>query len=74
MYNEDNLKRQLTNQAIKEIKQRGWSQNVASLELEVPDSTINYIMKRRLKRYSIKKLAEILSKLGFEFEIKLTKI
>ena len=74
MDREERLKLQLTERVMKEFKISGWTPAVAAHALDERDSLIYAVFKFEVKKYSTKKLIAILEKLGFEFEIKLTKI
>ena len=71
---ENYLKKKLIKIIKKEIKARGWSQKYARLELEVGQSTISSIQREEKQLVSISMLTDIIKKLGYNLEIKLTKI
>ena len=71
---ENYLKKKLIKIIKKEIKDRGWSQKYARLELEVGQSTISSIQREEKQLVSITMLTDIIKKLGYNLEINITKI
>ena len=67
------LKSNMADAIIDTIKSNGWTQKVAAKHLGLSQPRLSNLQNGKISKFSAVMLMEILSKLGFTFEIKFTR-
>jgi predicted XRE-type DNA-binding protein len=67
------LRHDMMNAIVDNIKARGWTQKAAAKYLGVSQPRLSNLQNGKISKFSAVMLMEILSKLGFTFEIKFTR-
>jgi predicted XRE-type DNA-binding protein len=64
------IRHEMMNAIVDNIKARGWTQKAAAKYLGVSQPRLSNLQNGKISKFSAVMLMEILSKLGFTFEIK----
>jgi predicted XRE-type DNA-binding protein len=67
------LKSDMADAIIHTINSRGWTQKAAAKHLGLSQPRLSNLQNGKISKFSAVMLMEILSKLGFTFEIKFTR-